>query len=1237
MRKSADQTRQAAAPVRPGPAPLRHAFGLLAAAELGRWPAWPGPEDGGATRRRVEVLALLLDLVPRDRLDRLDDVVTEWARRFPAAEHVPPADLRMAARQTLAPGRLAPPPENENFRRAAAFARLGHAAPPARRAASADGGDDPEAERLCVFGLQVWLDQLRSKARWTHLPSVVPGDQPAPVEEVYVELFAVPDVGDGEGTGHDAHNARRASRRASAARHAVVGVPTVLARTLERCVVVGEPGSGKSTLVQWLAWATARGHLPDFDVPVVVKLSAYAQAVAERPALTPLEHFFESLGTKVDGWGPAAGRLRRAAAAHRRGLLLLDGWDEVPLALRDAVREHVTAEAEHFVTVITSRPSGLPQAFRDGARVEFYQVAGLAPRAVEELTRKLVRRQGAGAAGPILARIRSSPDLEEMAGNPFLLGLLVQVLLRDNGAGPPRTIADVYRRVVGWVREQHNAGAGPRDALTAEHVAALGRLSHGLLFDIELPTYLVKADDLEGCLARDRLPAEPVLRSRFVNRTDPVHDEYTFLHATFQEFFAAAHAGTLPQPGDQDRFLDRAFWSASRLVVLTFVAGSGGRLAERCRERAAAWLRERDLFDQVALRLARLAAAGRWPANDAGGFGRALRDELWRAVEGNEDLAATEACALALAELDPADLVRRAKRTAGLNDYAVQCVLQAVPGPVARRGGLDALLSGPWQEYAGLEAPAGVTAREIVRIRATLRAPPGDPEECHTAIVRAGAVRDEGCVPLLVRFLTTHDVEEFLLQQAVYSLGQIGGRDAVDALVGVVVDQTFSADVTQAAIEALSANDYAALDPVGRDRLVRRIAASDPRDPRLADYLSCLEGYPVRDGAAVVLDVARSGAALPEVRAAAVEVLTWVTDPAVLRELAEGVVSENSHGVMKALLVLATTRRLALPRAWLEGKITSAKDVLFRKLFLKAYCMSASAWDAADREAASAFIHALAARALNEKGEDGGSLSAGLELDADRGDVPLVGAGTVRLAADALIRFAADPATVPSQKALLAAQIAARSQADGAKSHLKAAFDAAIRFAAGGADEKTRHDRQLLATGLAGRLAEYGPGELLLYGPDCLPARAALRSAAASAGLLVFEDRVTDAEGRVVVDLRKAGPAVPASAPADLAAVMRDLPEQEANVFRSYWLMVQPGGPCRGERRLTAVYDAIERLMNAGPAGGVPEGLEACFPGRLPSLGTWRRTLTRVVDRFAGQPELLAALQRIGLGKRRRA
>ena len=436
---------------------LRHAFRLLATAELGHWPLWNGPDDGLQLRMRVELLAVLLDIVPRSELHRLDAVAESWESQFPDQQTVSSAQLRASARAILnlpSEPSVALHRESASLRRAVAVTRcrldLGEGLSLAQSALDFSA---PQAERQCALGLSVWFDHLANQQRWRCLAAVIPGEAPAAIDKVYVELFAISDQAIAERTGESLAGRERLSRRLLASEYPVVSVPTMVARTLYSCVVIGEPGSGKSTLIQWLAWATNKEQIRDFDAALVVKLSAFAAALAVKPQLSLLEFFFECLGTKIDDWRPASYWLRRVASESQRFLLLLDGWDEVPATHRGRVRERIQNEGPYFVTVITSRPSGLPGQLGDGQRADYYHIAGLAPGAVDTLTQNLLSSLGKpDLLEQILERIRSEPDLREMAANPFLLGLLVRVLTRTAGEGAaPRTLADVYQQTVTWI------------------------------------------------------------------------------------------------------------------------------------------------------------------------------------------------------------------------------------------------------------------------------------------------------------------------------------------------------------------------------------------------------------------------------------------------------------------------------------------------------------------------------------------------------------------------------------------------------------------------------------------------------------------------------------------------------------------------------------------------------------------------------------------------------------------
>ncbi len=132
-----------------------------------------------------------------------------------------------------------------------------------------------------------------------------------------------------------------------------------------RLVVLGDPGGGKTTLANWLAWRLSAGlstPLPPFladKVPLPCVLREVPAAVLARE--TPLSGLVEHVVRRLLGDQPSD-ELRatlQARVAAGRYVLILDGIDEIPLAGRDRVRHWLrTASAQDACVLATSRIVG---------------------------------------------------------------------------------------------------------------------------------------------------------------------------------------------------------------------------------------------------------------------------------------------------------------------------------------------------------------------------------------------------------------------------------------------------------------------------------------------------------------------------------------------------------------------------------------------------------------------------------------------------------------------------------------------------------------------------------------------------------------------------------------------------------------------------------------------------------------------------------------------------------------
>ena len=242
-------------------------------------------------------------------------------------------------------------------------------------------------------------------------------------------------------------------RRGTPARPSVPGERLGVGEALRRCpkwvVILGGPGTGKTTLLSYLALKFARGEakealgLDEERLPVLVPLRELARkdrtlTAADLPALCMSldlakqcpEGFFEK-------------RLKDGKC-----LVLLDGMDEVTTP---EARQWVAEQIEDFVScypgnrfVVTSRPAGyggvalggftqLTVCDFDRKEIEAFarQWCGAveaAVRGARDATSKAVARREAGReAEKLVAAIRASDRVRRLVVNPLLLTIVALV------------------------------------------------------------------------------------------------------------------------------------------------------------------------------------------------------------------------------------------------------------------------------------------------------------------------------------------------------------------------------------------------------------------------------------------------------------------------------------------------------------------------------------------------------------------------------------------------------------------------------------------------------------------------------------------------------------------------------------------------------------------------------------------------------------------------------------------
>ncbi|WP_329617061.1 NACHT domain-containing protein [Streptomyces brevispora] len=355
-----------------------------------------------------------------------------------------------------------------------------------------------------------------------------------------------------------------------------------------RLLLRGPAGSGKSTLVQWLAVNAARqtfgSELADWNrcVPFVLRLRAFTSD----EKLPDPEDFLRAAGVPLHGAAPA-GWVDRLLS-EGRALVLVDGVDEVPVRLRTRTERWlkglITAYPQSRY-VVTTRPSAVPDGWlgqygfdahsmlpmeRDDIRAfigHWHDAAGLECPAQEE------RDQLSVYEASLRRAVGLRRDLGRLATNPLMCALLC-ALNRDRRMQLPRARKELYDAALDMLlvrrdTEREIVNVEGVDLTREEQTALLQRLAYWLIRNGQ-----VEADRAEAvAMVAQWLRAMPQVQgsaeqvfSHLLIRSgllrEPAPGAVDFVHRTFLDYLGAKAAveardfGVLVRNAHDDRWDD---------------------------------------------------------------------------------------------------------------------------------------------------------------------------------------------------------------------------------------------------------------------------------------------------------------------------------------------------------------------------------------------------------------------------------------------------------------------------------------------------------------------------------------------------------------------------------------------------------------------------------------------------------------------------------------------------------
>jgi formylglycine-generating enzyme required for sulfatase activity/KaiC/GvpD/RAD55 family RecA-like ATPase len=423
--------------------------------------------------------------------------------------------------------------------------------------------------------------------------------------------------------------------------------------------LVGAPGSGKSTFLQFVALNLARAGLGedrdtcmarlglrgDPPLPILVRLADFARFLeAPGAAVLPSDcaelfyRFLEQPARGLPSHLPASFRRRRLGAGGC--LLLLDGLDEVPgddtrarvsTIIDEVVADGVRVGNRHVVTCRTRAYEGrtrLGAEFTRALLVDFgeEEVAVF----VRQWSRALFAGQPVDAADAheddLLTAIRAHPHVQPLTRNPLLLTILAVV--HWDRKKLPEQRADLYDAAVESLLVSRPDDE--RDVTERRH--ALQALALSFFTDPagvrktldrhEAVATLAQVLDMEEREADRFLTLEELRSGLLISRRE---GEVEFSHLTFGEYLAALELAWQAR-GGWDILRPRVFDPAWSEVVL-LLAG-------------CLWKRGRGLVPELIDNILTLGDGLADRARQVGLIGRILRDVRVRA-EGRDPAAKT--------------------------------------------------------------------------------------------------------------------------------------------------------------------------------------------------------------------------------------------------------------------------------------------------------------------------------------------------------------------------------------------------------------------------------------------------------------------------------------------------------------------------------------------------------------------------------------------------------------------
>ncbi len=311
-----------------------------------------------------------------------------------------------------------------------------------------------------------------------------------------------------------------------------------------KTLILGDPGSGKSSLMRRIAISIAKGEWTHYKLPLFIKAADYIYRSDENQSL---EDFAWDELCRISHPGAVQNlkKLRGIVQSEPdKIILIVDGLDEIsssPKAVREKLYSGLLQTQMSWIS--TSRPAGLmgrPEKI-------VYTLASLDRWAIEDLILKWSKvtfgQDGRRIATNLTSEIGKSGALSSMAQNPFLLTALIFLKSRNPESPLPVTKIEVYEALIESIAFEARSNKTP-DMLSGPVQISLAKFSFDI-FNSHSGIKQVFSDtqwnNFQHKNKTNFALHSHVLGARLITEEHNLNHRYHFIHLSLQEHFVARH------------------------------------------------------------------------------------------------------------------------------------------------------------------------------------------------------------------------------------------------------------------------------------------------------------------------------------------------------------------------------------------------------------------------------------------------------------------------------------------------------------------------------------------------------------------------------------------------------------------------------------------------------------------------------------------------------------------------